>query len=997
MDGGSSSPLVGSEIHGFRSLADLDVQNMMEEAKSRWLRPNEIHAILCNHKYFPIYVKPVKLPKSGTIVFFDRKMLRNFRKDGHNWKKKKDGKTVKEAHEHLKVGNEERIHVYYAHGLENPTFVRRCYWLLDKSLEHIVLVHYRGTQEGSPATPGNSNSSSLTDQSTPLNVVEEFDSAVGNVSYEEPNNSVDVKNHERRLHEINTLDWDELLITNDSNDSAVSKREKNSYFEQLNQTTGNGFSNDQGNNAYFNTQGHNLSTDISMLVNLVEPRAQSNNAYLNPPVNICNPISSSQLNPNVLRKDTISTGTGESLHLLINDGLQSQDSFGKWMNYATTESPVSVGDSLQESSVSSVQDSFTSPEQIFSISEVSHAWAYSTEKTKILITGAFHQAYQHLAKSNLFCVCGDICYPVESIQVGVYRCVLSQHPPGLVNLYMSLDGHKPTSQVLSFEYHAPLSPDPLVPAKDESMWEEFRLQTRLAYLLFSTSKNLNILSGKVSPNTLKEAKSFAQKTSSTSNSWTYLLKSIEENRASFTQAKDSLFEIALKNRLKDWLLERIIEGCKTTEFDTEGLGVLHLCAILGYTWAIYLFSWSGLSLDFRDKHGWTALHWAAYHGREKMVAVLLSAGAKPNLVTDPSTQNPNGCTAADLASSKGYEGLAAYLSEEALVTQFNDMAVAGNASGSLQTSRTETTNTNNTDKLNEDELYLKQSLAAYRTAADAAARIQNAFRTHSLKIRTNIIESSTPEEEARNIVAAMKIQHAFRNFEAKRQMAAAARIQYRFHTWKMRREFLNMRRHAIRIQAAFRGLLTRKQYRKIVWSVGVLEKAVLRWRLKRKGLRGLQNPVDAVPEQRTESDTEEDFFRTSRKQAEQRVEKAVVCVQAMFRSKKAQQDYRQMKLAHDLALVSEFSEIQQRLIQFCSSVYPENPTLAVGISKPPQPFFLQGCLKTSRFRSNHIKAKHSSREPSLYMQPMSTNNLQFEVQLLWICKCFCSSYDRAFS
>lgn len=39
----------------------------------------------------------------GTIVLYDRKMLRNFRKDGHNWKKKKDGKTVKEAHEHLKV------------------------------------------------------------------------------------------------------------------------------------------------------------------------------------------------------------------------------------------------------------------------------------------------------------------------------------------------------------------------------------------------------------------------------------------------------------------------------------------------------------------------------------------------------------------------------------------------------------------------------------------------------------------------------------------------------------------------------------------------------------------------------------------------------------------------------------------------------------------------------------------------------------------------------
>ncbi|XP_012484572.1 calmodulin-binding transcription activator 5 [Gossypium raimondii] len=897
MDVGGSSPLVGSEIHGFRTLADLDVQTMMEEAKSRWLRPNEIHAILCNHKYFPIYMKPVNLPKSGTIVFFDRKMLRNFRKDGHNWKKKKDGKTVKEAHEHLKVGNEERIHVYYAHGQDNPTFVRRCYWLLDKSLEHIVLVHYRETQEsqGSPATPGNSNSSSITDQSTPLNVMEEFDSGAGNAYYEEPGNSVDVRNHEMRLHEINTLEWDELLVTNDSNDSTISRRDNNSCFQQLNQTTGNGFLNYGGP-----ISADNLSTEISMLVNLVEPVAQSNNTYFNTPTTVCNTISSSQINPNVQQKDSIATGAGDPLDLLINDGLNSQGSFGKWVNYTITESPVS-GDSMQESSVSSVQDSFTSPEYIFTITEVSHEWAYSTEKTKILVTGFFHQAYQHLVKSNLVCVCGDVCNPAEVIQVGVYRCVLPQHSPGLVNLYMSLDGHKPISQVLSFEYRVPLSHDPLVPVEDESRWKEFQLQMRLAYLLFSTSKNLNILSGKVSPNTLKEAKNFAQKTSSISNSWTYLLKSIEENRASFTQAKDGLFEIALKNRLKDWLLERIIEGSKITDFDTEGLGVLHLCAILGYTWAIHLFSWSGLSLDFRDKRGWTALHWAAYYGREKMVAALLSAGAKSYLVTDPTTQNPNGCTAADLASLKGYDGLAAYLSEEALVAQFNEMAVAGNASGSLKTSRTEVTHT---DTLNEDELYLKDTLAAYRTAADAAARIQNAFRAHSLKIRTKAIESSTPEDEARSIVAAMKIQHAFRNFETKRKMAAAARIQYRFRTWKIRKEFLNLRHQATKIQAAFRGLLVRRQYRKITWSVGVLEKAILRWRLKRKGLRGLQiNTVDTVTEQRPESDTEEDFYRTSRRQAEQRVEKAVVRVQAMFRSKKAQEDYRRMKLAYDQAML----------------------------------------------------------------------------------------------
>ncbi|MBA0739708.1 hypothetical protein Gogos_012947, partial [Gossypium gossypioides] len=707
--------------------------------------------------------------------------------------------------------------------------------------------------------------------------MEEFDSGAGNAYYEEPGNSVDVRNHEMRLHEINTLEWDELLVTNDSNDSTISRR-GNKLVSILNNTPCS-FAKLGGP-----ISADNLSTEISMLVNLVEPVALSNNTYFNTPTTVCNTISSSQINPNVQQKDSIATGAGDPLDLLINDGLNSQGSFRKWMNYTITESPVS-GDSMQESSVSSVQDSFTSPEHIFTITEVSHEWAYSTEKTKILVTGFFRQAYQHLVKSNLVCVCGDVCNPAEIIQVGVYRCVLPQHSPGLVNLYMSLDGHKPISQVLSFEYRVPLSHDPLVPVEDESRWKEFQLQMRLAYLLFSTSKNLNILSGKVSPNTLKEAKNFAQKTSSISNSWTYLLKSIEENRASFTQAKDGLFEIALKNRLKDWLLERIIEGSKITDFDTEGLGVLHLCAILGYTWAIHLFSWSGLSLDFRDKRGWTALHWAAYYGREKMVAALLSAGAKPNLVTDPTTQNPNGCTAADLASLKGYDGLAAYLSEEALVAQFNEMAVAGNASGSLKTSRTEVTHT---DTLNEDELYLKESLAAYRTAADAAARIQNAFRAHSLKVRTKAIESSTPEDEARSIVAAMKIQHAFRNFESKRKMAAAARIQYSFRTWKIRKGFLNMRHQATKIQAAFRGLLVRRQYRKITWSVGVLEKAILRWRLKRKGLRGLQiNTVDTVTEQRPESDSEEDFYRTSRRQAEQRVEKAVVRVQAMFRSKKA--------------------------------------------------------------------------------------------------------------
>ncbi|GMP57037.1 hypothetical protein CsSME_00021291 [Camellia sinensis var. sinensis] len=911
MENTVSGRLVGWETHGFPTMEDLDVGSIMEDAKTRWLRPNEIHAILCNPKYFSVNVKPVNLPKSGTIVLFDRKMLRNFRKDGYNWKKKKDGKTVKEAHEHLKVGNEEKIHVYYAHGEDNSTFVRRCYWLLDKTLEHIVLVHYRETQEGSPATPVNSNSrSALSDQSASWLLSEESDSGADPVYHAaekaqlgyEPGGSMTHKNHEMTLHEINTLEWEELLVLDDPSKLSAPDGGKTSCFEQQNQYETNGLT----TNGNIIPSANKLPTENSFR-SLSEPIARSNSIHFNILENLRLQMMESQTNSNLQKKDYQlgTVGTGETLDIIGKDGLQTQDSFGRWINYIMADSPGSVDDlefsiqSSHESSTSPMMDHLQSsvPVQIFTITDVSPGWAFSTEETKILITGFFNDP--HLAKSDIYCVCGDACGPAEIVQSGVFRCLVSPHTPGSVNLYLSFDGHNPISQVLTFEYRAPLTGNWMISAEEMSNWEKFRVQMRLAHLLFSTSKSLNFLSSKVSPDTLKEAKKFAHKTSHIADGWAYMIESIENNKISFQQAKDSLFELALKNRLYEWLLERVVEGCITSDRDEQGQGVIHLCSILDYTWAVYPFACSGLSLDYRDKFGWTALHWAAYCGREKMVAALLSAGAKPNLVTDPNSENPGGCTAADLASIEGYDGLAAYLAEKGLVEHFKEMTIAGNVSGSLQTSTPDSVNLRN---LSKEELYLKDTLAAYRTAADAAARIQAAFREHSFKLRAKAIEFSNPENEARSIIAAMKIQHAFRNYESRKTMAAAARIQHRFRTWKTRREFLNMRCQVIKIQAVFRGFQVRKQYRKITWSVGVLEKAILRWRMKRRGFRGFQVlPAEAANDPMQESDVEEDFFRASRKQAEQRVERSVVRVQAMFRSKKAQQEYQMMKLAHNQA------------------------------------------------------------------------------------------------
>lgn len=41
------------------------------------------------------------------------------------------------------VGTRDRIHVYYAHGQDNPNFVRRIYWLLEK---YVMLKSYSAFQ-----------------------------------------------------------------------------------------------------------------------------------------------------------------------------------------------------------------------------------------------------------------------------------------------------------------------------------------------------------------------------------------------------------------------------------------------------------------------------------------------------------------------------------------------------------------------------------------------------------------------------------------------------------------------------------------------------------------------------------------------------------------------------------------------------------------------------------------------------------------------------------
>ena len=224
------------------------------------------------------------------------------------------------------------------------------------------------------------------------------------------------------------------------------------------------------------------------------------------------------------------------------------------------------------------------------------------------MVGYFHENYKHLAGTNLFCVIGDQCVVANIVQTGVYRLIVRPHVPGQVNLYLTLDGKTPISEVLSFDYR--MVPESQTLADDEPQKSKLQMQMRLARLLFTTNKK------KMAPKLLVEGSKVSNLLSvSAEKEWMDLLKFGSDSKGTYVPAIEGLLELVLRNRLQEWLVEKVIEGQKSTDRDDLGQGPIHLCSFLGYTWAIRLFSYSGFSLDFRDSSGWTALHWAAYYGR----------------------------------------------------------------------------------------------------------------------------------------------------------------------------------------------------------------------------------------------------------------------------------------------------------------------------------------------------------------------------------------------
>lgn len=107
-----------------------------------------------------------------------------------------------------------------------------------------------------------------------------------------------------------------------------------------------------------------------------------------------------------------------------------------------------------------------------------------------------------------------------------------------------------------------------------------------------------------------------------------------------------------------------------------------------------------------------------------------------------------------------------------------------------------------------------------------------------------------------------------------------------------------------------RGHQVRKQYRSIIWSVGILEKVILRWRRKGSGLRGFRNEtIDKHPNAQCVSLKDDyDFLKEGKRQTEERLQKALDRVKSMVQYPEGRAQYRRL-----LTVVEGFQETKVHL------------------------------------------------------------------------------------
>ncbi|CAH9077434.1 unnamed protein product [Cuscuta epithymum] len=885
--------------------AGYNFNDLIQEAQRRWLKPAEVLFILQNHENHQIAHEPPQKPGSGSLFLFNKRVLRFFRKDGHSWRRKRDGRTVGEAHERLKVGNAEALSCYYAHGEQNPNFQRRSYWMLDPAYEHIVLVHYRDINEISLVSYTSSQtlgpySTQYAGSSVVINESYEPYSSPGSAEISShgttASNGIDQLGIRERVQEVSTASEFEMSLALRKLEEQLSLDDDSfKEIEQLNDTDKSDVENildddsnfsrtpyDSNNSVLWQHSGYSSEHNNQISGYEIDPREDDEKSTLL----ATEPIETSE-------SIWLKFGANEAQNSFIAIPEQVEDIkyplYSPTVNACRTD-PVQYTTLFDEGQIGIyLEDDMglvIDQKQKFTIKEIFPDWGYATGTTKVVIIGSF---LCDPSEREWMCMFGDMEVPAQIIQEGVIRCQAPPHLPGKVNLCITTGDRGSCSEVREFEFRVESTgninsslPETQCTHKGP---EELLLLIRFGQMLLSDVSNHKLCSS-------LSGNDFLEKIKAGEDSWSQFIEALQLDCSTSNLTIDWFLQELLKDKLEHWISSKSqgktnLSGCILSR---QEQCIIHIVAGLGFEWALRPILRAGVSVNFRDTTGWTALHWAARFGRERMVAALIASGASPGAVTDPTKQDLFGKTPAAIAANCGHKGLAGYLSEVALTSHLSSLTLEKSelfeGSTDVEAEKVTVSFSTGSPTTNEDQLSLKHTLAAVRNAAQAAARIQSAFRAHSFRKRQQK-EAGDEYYTFSNGIQGVPAASMLTFCSTRDYNSAALDIQKKYRGWKGRKDFLAFRQKVVKIQAHVRGYQVRKQY-KVCWAVGVLEKVVLRWRRRRVGLRGFRPEEEFIDE----NEVEEDILKVFRKQkVDASIDEAVSRVLSMVDSPQARQQY----------------------------------------------------------------------------------------------------------
>ncbi|KAK7851272.1 calmodulin-binding transcription activator 4 [Quercus suber] len=559
-----------------------DINGLFREALTRWLKPAEVLFILQNHEKYQLTEEPPQQPTSGSLFLFNKRVLRFFRRDGHNWRKKKDGRTVGEAHERLKVGNVEALNCYYAHGEQNPSFQRRSYWMLDPAYEHIVLVHYRETNEGkatsgsvtllSPGSPSTFSQSpcSYTKNPGSNSIISDFFDPYQSLSSPEVSSEIAIKN--------NGMDHLDRVDRREQRESSP-ELEVTQALRRLEEQLSLNEDSVTVVKITINRLGMILPMEVKDLY--LGQRCLGHitlHQVLSPRVKTCTYWMEIIDNHLVL---PASMSLAEEADRFKFPAYSSEiESHGTNSNYYMT-----FFDQDQTGIPLEADSSLTvSQKQKFTIREISPEWGYANEATKI-------------------------------IQEGVICCEAPPHLPGKVTLCITSGNRESCSEVREFEYRSKTSAcahcnSPNTEAAKSP--EELLLLVRFVQMLLFESLMQK-------GDTVESEIQLLRRSKADDDSWGHVIEALLVGSGTSSSMIDWILQELLKDKLCQWLSSISQEGPDQTgcSLSKKEQGIIHMVAGLGFEWALNPILNYGVNINFRDINGWTALHWAARFGSEE--------------------------------------------------------------------------------------------------------------------------------------------------------------------------------------------------------------------------------------------------------------------------------------------------------------------------------------------------------------------------------------------